>query len=169
MQSGAPAHGSGGGTFSRKLPPKSRSDNPITSGRLSTSLSPEVRHAGAEIYVAMLGQGSKSVREWGEVNFGRMDRNSSMWLELWDRATQLDFSTSGFTSDAELMNSLASSDLCEIHLRRLAAYKYQVRTAERFGFQFMPAVKAPGASSDIAPSWLVSEATTHSKCEHQRG
>ena len=32
----------------------------------------------------------------------------------------------------------------------------------------MLAIKAPGAASDIAPTWLVSEVTAHSKAEFQR-
>ena len=32
----------------------------------------------------------------------------------------------------------------------------------------MQGVAPPGASVDIAPSWLVSESTLHSKYEHQR-
>ena len=32
----------------------------------------------------------------------------------------------------------------------------------------MLAVKAPGSEVDIAPSWMVSEATTYSKGEYQR-
>ena len=32
----------------------------------------------------------------------------------------------------------------------------------------MLAQQAPGMQSDVAPSWMVSEATIHSKVEHQR-
>ena len=32
----------------------------------------------------------------------------------------------------------------------------------------MLAIKAPGAASDVAPTWLVSEVTAHSKAEFQR-
>ena len=32
----------------------------------------------------------------------------------------------------------------------------------------MSAQQAPGMQSDVAPSWMVSDATIHSKMEHQR-
>ena len=32
----------------------------------------------------------------------------------------------------------------------------------------MLALTAPGAAVDIAPSWMVADATAHSKAEHQR-
>ena len=67
------------------------------------------------------------------------------------------------------MSYLAANDACEIHFRRLAAYKYQVRTGDKSGAQFMLAVKPPGASTDIAPTWMVADATLHSKAEFQRG
>ena len=33
----------------------------------------------------------------------------------------------------------------------------------------MLAVSAPGTHSDVAPSWMLEEATSHSKMEYQRG
>eukprot|EP00969_Alexandrium_andersonii_P094343 4168106-Alexandrium_andersonii.AAC.1 len=63
---------------------------------------------------------------------------------------------------------LNSDDLVEMHLRRLSAYVYGQRTGDWSGATFMLAVKAPGSSADIAPSWLVADATAHSKAEYQR-
>ena len=56
----------------------------------------------------------------------------------------------------------------EMNLRHLAAHVYEQRTHDSAGASNMRAVCAPGTSRDIAPSWLVSEATTFSKSEHQR-
>ena len=67
-----------------------RDKNPITSGKLSVQIGPEVRRAGPEIYVSMLAEGSRSAREWVETNFANT-RGSEMWIEMWDRASLVDF------------------------------------------------------------------------------
>ena len=45
---------------------------------------------------------------------------------------------------------------------------YASRTGDYWGANHMLAVRAPGQSTDIAPEWLISEATTYSKSEYQR-
>ena len=63
---------------------------------------------------------------------------------------------------------LATDDLVEIHLRRLSSFVYGSRTGDWSGANFMLAVQPPGSEMDIALSWLVTGATTHSKSEFQR-
>ena len=63
---------------------------------------------------------------------------------------------------------LATDDYLEIGLRRLASYVYETRTKDATGARQMLALMAPGASVDIAPSWMVTDATAHSKAEYQR-
>ena len=63
---------------------------------------------------------------------------------------------------------LATDDLVEIHLRRLSSFVYGSRTGDWSGANYMLAVQPPGSEMDIAPSWLVTDATAHSKSEFQR-
>eukprot|EP00959_Pyramimonas_sp_CCMP1952_P242066 5060111-Pyramimonas_sp.AAC.1 len=43
-----------------------------------------------------------------------------------------------------------------------------MRTKDKVGGAAMVAVRPPGSAADLAPTWLVTEATTHSQAEHQR-
>ena len=115
----------------------------------------------------MLAEGSRSAREWVETNFASA-RGSEMWIEMWDKASLVDIAVAEHDDDASLMARLASDDNLDTHLRRMASAKYKNRTGDRVGSQAMLVLKPPGASTDIAPSWLVQEVTLHSKFEHQR-
>eukprot|EP00959_Pyramimonas_sp_CCMP1952_P253906 5304602-Pyramimonas_sp.AAC.1 len=66
------------------------------------------------------------------------------------------------------MICLNTNDNVEIGLRHLSAYVYESRTHDKAGAARLRAVTAPGSGIDIAPGWLITEATTHSKMEHQR-
>ena len=66
------------------------------------------------------------------------------------------------------MQLLGSSDLLEIELRKLASFIHVRRTGDRRAAIHMLAVRPPGMASDNAPSWLVDEASLHSKWELQR-
>ena len=87
---------------------------------------------------------------------------------MWDRAAQIDFMAAQFEDDESLLAYLATDDVMEMNLRRLASKKYLTRTGDKAGAQHMLAQQAPGMQSDVAPSWMVSDATIHSKMEHQR-
>ena len=131
-------------------------------------MGPKLKRAAPEIYLSCLSEGSQSIRHWVETNFSSM-RGSEIWIELWDRASQIDFGAAAHgANDQELLAWLASNDLVEVHLRRLASVKYRVRTGDKTGASQMLAIKAPGAASDVAPTWLVNEVTAHSKAEFQR-
>ena len=58
--------------------------------------------------------------------------------------------------------------MLELALRRLAAFIYESRSGDKMGAAHMLGVAPPGGQSDIAPTWLVQAATSHSKLEHQR-
>ena len=137
-------------------------------GRLSAGLGPNVRRAAPEIYVSCMVEGSRSMREWVEANFGS-NKGSDLWIEVWDRATQIDFQVAQCRTDQELMALLASNDMLEMHMRRLASEKFKKRTGDKSAASQMLALQAPGTAADVAPSWLVRDATEHSKTEHQRG
>ena len=80
----------------------------------------------------------------------------------------MDYLLGGCKTQTELLTKLASDDALELHLRRLASYVYEMRTKDKVGAAAMLAVRPPGSSADLAPTWLVSEATAHSKAEYQR-
>ena len=63
---------------------------------------------------------------------------------------------------------MATDDNLEIKLRRLSSFVYETRTGDRVGAASMLAIQPPGAGLDLAPSWLVTDATAHSKAEFQR-
>ena len=67
-----------------------------------------------------------------------------------------------------IRQELAQNDMLELGLRRLASQLYYHRTCDRSGSQAMLGVAPPGAGSDIAPHWLVADATTFNNAEHQR-
>ena len=134
---------------------------------MSTRLPPILRRAAPEILQCMYAEGSRSVREWTERNFGSM-KNTEMWVDLWNMALQIDHAVADFTNDPDLLAFLGTSDTAEIILRRLASFKYRQRTGDKVGAQQMLAVHAPGSSAEIAPSWMVQEAPLYSKVEWQR-
>ena len=55
---------------------------------------------------------------------------------------------------------------CEVALRRLAAWIHERRTGDKDAAQSMLAIK-PSFSSDVAPSWLGTEAASYSQSEHK--
>lgn len=83
-------------------------------------------------------------------------------------ATSIDFSLGGISTDVELYQRLNADDKLELALRHLSAHVYEQRTRDYIGGARLRAVAAPGSQIDIAPNWLIGEATLHSKLEHQR-
>ena len=63
---------------------------------------------------------------------------------------------------------LSSDDELELFLWRLGAFVYEKRTRDTRGATHMLAVRPPGVEADIAPTWLVSDATAHAHTEHKR-
>ena len=130
-------------------------------------LGPDVKRAAPEIYVGCLSEGSRSIREWTEINFHTC-KNTELWVEVWDRASQVDFLASKLRTDEALLKFFGSDDTCEVHLRRLASLQYKKRTGDRTGALAMLGIKAPGTTSDVAPHWLVQEVAAYSTAEHKR-
>ena len=146
-------------------------DHSITQGdefdRWATSLPPDCRRAAPEIFKNMRAAGSPSVRQWLQENF-KGSRTAAAFTDLWSVATSIDFALGPVRSDAERFTALSTSDQLEIQLRHIAAHVYESRTHDFVGASRIRAIVAPGTGVDVAPSWLVSDATTHSKQEHQR-
>ena len=96
-------------------------------------------------------------------------RTTAQWQDLWGTATAADFALSEAVTDAQRYVMLGTSDQLELALRHLAAWTYENRTKDTVGAAMIRATAAPGSGLDTAPQWLVTEATTHSKMEYQRG
>ena len=134
--------------------------------RWESRLPPDMQRAAPEIYRS-LRAGSLSTRDYLMQNFVG-NRDGPVWTDLWTLASTIDFKLEGAQSEEARNAILASDDVVEMGLRRLAAFIYERRTRDSVGAAHMLAVTAPGSSVDIAPQWLVSSATTHSKAEFQR-
>ena len=83
-------------------------------------------------------------------------------------ACQVDLELGGVTDNGEMQQRLETSDALEINLRHMAAFVYERRTGDKSGATEIRAGSAPGSGTDVAPLWLVSDATTFSKAEFQR-
>ena len=130
-------------------------------------LPPDFRRAAGEIYRNIRSAGSTSVRNWLQSQHTG-SKTTDTWQHLWSVATAIDFALGGITSDQELYQRLNTDDQLELHLRHLSAHVYEQRTRDYVGGARLRAVAAPGSAVDIAPNWMIGEATMHSKMEHQR-
>ena len=140
-----------------------------SSERFGVGLAMDMKRAGPEIYRSLV-ESNLSVRDWLN-QFYQGNRRGAGWIDLWNAAVTVDFKVAeakqrGGMQQVALM--LATDDLAEVYLRRLASYVYGKRTGDWSGANYMLAVKAPGSEVDIAPSWMISEATNFSKSEYQR-
>ena len=94
-------------------------------------------------------------------------RNSPEFEDLWTQAAALDFMLADCATQQQVATMLATSDLAELFLRRIAALVYVKRTGDRTGAAVISAVAPPGSRRDLAPDWLVTSAASHSKLEGQ--
>ena len=133
-----------------------------------TTLPGDLRRAAPEIYRTLRGEGCASTRQWLRENYTGYKGAAGPWEELWSLASQVDFALSPCRTDQEMLQVLGTDDRVEVALRHLGAHFYEARTKDRVGAAQMRAFSTPGSSRDIVPSWMVSEASTFSKTEHQR-
>ncbi|CAE7303490.1 unnamed protein product [Symbiodinium sp. CCMP2456] len=116
------------------------------------SLPPDLKRAGPEIYASMKAAGVRCV-----------------YVDLFNLASLVDFKAKeGGASQAKILSIIAQDDACEVPLRRLAAWIHERRTGDKDATQSMLAIKPSSFSSDVAPSWLVTEAASYSQSEHKR-
>ena len=96
-------------------------------------------------------------------------RQSAHCVDLFNLASLVDFKAKeGGASQSKVLSIIAQDDTCEVALRRLAAWIHERRTGDRDAAQSMLAIKPSSFATDVAPSWLVTEATTYSQSEHKR-
>ena len=110
-----------------------------------------------------------SVRDYLMNNY-EGSKKSAQWIDLWSTASSVDMRLAmaaqhGVTARD---HALLTDDIVEVGLRRLAAYVHAHRTGDSVAATRMLAVKPPGANTDIAPEWLVTEASGHSHWEYKR-
>jgi len=134
--------------------------------RYDLQLAPGLRRAALEIYTGLRTQGAASTREWLTSNYPNA-KSDHRWVDLWSSAVAVDFEI-GQSQGAELERKLSTSDSLEMHLRRLASYVYEARTHDTKGAQRLLATRPPGMQLDIAPEWMVQDATAYTKLEYQR-
>ena len=136
-----------------------------SSHRWAAALPPDYRRAAPEIFRNIRAAGCDSTRAWLQTMYTG-SRASKEWIELWTMATSADFALATARDEEQLQIMLGTNDQVEMSLRHLSAYVYESRTRDRVGAAHMRAVVAPGASSDIAPSWLVPDSPALSRGEN---
>ena len=135
--------------------------------RWQYGLPPDLSRAAPEIYRKCRAEGVNNMREWLSQRYkGDRSPKNAEWTDLWNAACEIDFALIRNRGNEAAM--LASDDGLEIKLRRLASYAHMVRTGDLQCATMFLAIQPPGAETDVAPSWLLDDATLYSKKEHQR-
>ena len=163
---GAPSHGTAAHLLAN-LSDGETFDNP-DSANYHLRLPPDLQRAGPEVYRSMRAEGYQSIRAWVNDQFPLDKRSLPQYAEMFTSATQVDFSAANCKNEAALMKLLATSDQLEIELRKLASFVHSRRTGDRQAALHMLAIRPPGMGADVAPNWLVDEASIHSKYEFER-
>ncbi len=164
-QMGVPMHGASAAAVTPQQAPGF--GDMMAQGRWQHQLPPDLKRAAPEIYRNLRSQGVASAREWVDRNYTG-NRTGPEWVDTWHSASEIDFVLGPLRSDAEIYHTLAVSDGLEMKLRKLSAFLYENRTGDRAGAAHMLAVAVPGHQTDLAPTWMVTDVTDHSKREHQR-
>ena len=163
-----PSPAIGSGSFPGSPPGLTGMNFPTSDSRWQGRLPPDLQRAAPEIYRAMRAEAAANIREWLDRRFqGPKNNDNPSWVDLWNAASEIDFRLEQAIPGTEMM-VLATDDGLEIKLRRLAAHAHLTRTGDLNSATHLLAIKPPGTNTDVAPSWLLTEATTFSKSEHQR-
>ena len=133
-----------------------------------SQLAPDLNRAAPEIYRTIRASGAASLRDWVTDLFPFEQRNSQVFQAKFTDASLVDFKVAKCKTHQELMQLLATDDSIEIILRGLASFIHHRRTGDADASSNMLAVRAPRSLADIAPSWMLADAATHSTAEHKR-
>ncbi len=163
---GAPSHGAAAHILAN-MDDGEGWDNP-EAANYHLRLPPDLQRAGPEVYRSMRAEGYQSIRAWVNDQFPLDKRSLPQYAEMFTSATQVDFAASSCKTESALMRLLSTSDQLEIELRKLASFVHARRTGDRQAALHMLAIRPPGMAADVAPNWLVDEASLHSKYEFQR-
>jgi hypothetical protein len=124
-----------------------------------------MQRAGPEIFRNCLAHGTTTIRGWLSQEYSGT-KSGAKWEDLWHHATQVDFRLNRANTNSEKLAILAVDDGCEVSLRNIASDLYRRRTGDHTGANHMLAIRVPGQSTDLAPSWLVDQVATHSRQEY---
>ena len=111
--------------------------------------------------------GAQSTRDWICTSF-RGDERSQAYTDLWTLATAIDYALAACSNDTALTQKLGTDDFVEIGLRRLASWMHSQRTHDADSANAMLAIRAPGQATDVAPQWLITEASAFSEAEYKQ-
>eukprot|EP00930_Biecheleria_cincta_P027551 TRINITY_DN19331_c0_g1_i1.p1 TRINITY_DN19331_c0_g1~~TRINITY_DN19331_c0_g1_i1.p1 ORF type:complete len:721 (+),score=117.51 TRINITY_DN19331_c0_g1_i1:94-2163(+) len=127
-----------------------------------------LQRAAPEIYRNLIGgNGRKSLRDIIDDYFPIHVRGKSAeYLELFNIATTIDFLAQRHKHNAaHLMQTLASDDVAEIGLRRIASWLHAKRTGDEAAASSMLAVQPRGQYANAAPQWLLEQSQAFSQAE----
>jgi hypothetical protein len=165
---GAPQHGAGAELLRDHNGALPTPDVPSGYG-YHNRLPAALERAGPEIFRNLMSDGVSSLRNWILDYFPMSSRQGNPEFEyLFNAATQADFILAKATSESGLNKILTSDDTIELTLRNFAAFVYFKRTKDKTGANHLKGIRIPGVAMDIGPTWLIDQASTHSKVEHQR-
>jgi len=163
---GPPGAGGGGGGAGAPMP--GPGGDPYSSGRWSGSLPASRRRQAPEIYWQIRASTS-TVREW-VVLFLPGNRQSQEWADMYGLGESVDLTLhAGYTTGGfpEVVRLLSSDDRVETWLCRLSAEVTYARTGELAMREQLQASRPPG-SSDLGPTWAISEARDSAKQLYQQ-
>ena len=140
----------------------------LDTSKWHSRLAPDMNRAAPEIYRTIRASGAASLRDWVSDLFPYEQRTSQLFQAKFTDASLVDFKVAKCRDHQELLQLLSTDDSIEIVLRSLAAFVHHKRTGDSDASTSMLAIRAPGALTDIAPSWLVSDASQYAKSESQR-
>lgn len=164
---GGPPHGSGGELLRADIQSGLSSDPERMAWHLH--LPADLQRAAPELYRNIRSEGAASVRQWvNEQHPSLEQKQTAQYQVLFSAATIVDYEVAGCRTEDSLMHKLASSDTLEINLRKLGSFVYLRRTKDKAGANRMLGIRAPGTQTDIAPRWMVDDASAFSKVEYQR-
>ena len=162
-----PLPGTAAGSAAPLLAPSAGGGTASSMARWTTSLTPDFRRAGPEIYRSMRGSGYLTARDWVSEEYVG-SRSEPIWTTLWNAAVQIDFAAGQATTDEQLEVLLGTDDRLEVGLRYLSAHFFEQATKDKVAAARIRGITAPGSGVPMVPDWLLQDATVLSKSEYQR-
>ena len=139
-QSGGPPHGAGGGLLAAGGDGGSLAPSDVA--RWDQRLDPLVRRAAPEIYRNLRSAGSSSCRDWLIQQIPQERKRGTTWTDLWTLGAAVDYRLAQERGEQAITIALATDDILETQLRRLAAYVYEVRSSSPLNRQpLVPVVR----------------------------
>ena len=127
-----------------------------------------MRRAAPEIYTSIVSNGSPNLIGWLNEQFPVTARDGNKeYLSFFNSLKPIDMELSKLGA-RERLAFLNSNDSAEIALRHLSSFVHERRTGDREAASSMLALRPSGTRCDIAPTWLISDASNYSQQEFKR-